>query len=54
MQTKSLVWLGFFIGSGIGSYLPLLWGGNLFSFTSIILSAVGGLAGIYVFYKISQ
>jgi hypothetical protein len=35
-----------FIGSAVGSYLPVLWGGSLFSFTSIILSAVGGIIGI--------
>ncbi len=54
MQSKSLIWFGLFIGSTAGSFLPMLWGGSLFSFSSIILSGLGGIAGIYVFYKISR
>jgi len=54
MQSKSLIWLGLFIGSSVGSFLPILWGGSLFSFSSIILSALGGIAGIYIFFKISR
>jgi hypothetical protein len=54
MQTKSLIWLGLFIGSTIGSFIPLLWGADMFSFSSIILSGLGGIAGIYIFFKISQ
>lgn len=45
---------GFMIaGTYIGSYLPLLWGGSVFSMTSILLSGVGGLAGIWFGYKFS-
>jgi predicted lipid-binding transport protein (Tim44 family) len=54
MQSKSLIWLGLFIGSTIGSLIPMLWGGGLFSFSSIILSGLGGIAGIYIFFKISR
>ena len=43
-----------FIGSAIGGYIPMLWGGSLFSFSSIILTAVGGLAGIWLGFKISN
>jgi hypothetical protein len=54
MESKSLVWLGLFIGSTVGSFVPLLWGSDLFSFSSIILSGLGGIAGIYIFFKLSQ
>ncbi len=54
MSSKSLIWIGMTIGSAIGGYLPLLWGGSLFSFTSIILTAVGGIAGIWTGYRLSN
>jgi len=54
METKRFVWLGFFVGSFIGSYIPNLWGVAMFSFSSIIFSAVFGIVGIWAGYKISQ
>ena len=39
------------IGSSIGGYLPLLWGGSVLSMSSIFLSAVGGFLGIWLGYK---
>ncbi len=40
------------IGSLIGGYIPLLWGDNFFSLSSVILTAVGGAAGIWIGYKL--
>ena len=54
MESKTTIWIGMFIGSAIGGYIPMLWGGSLFSFSSIILTAVGGLAGIWLGFKISN
>ncbi|NNM83776.1 hypothetical protein HKL94_00970 [Candidatus Parcubacteria bacterium] len=54
MQSRSLVWLGLAVGSTVGGFIPELWGGNLLSFSSIVLTAVGGIAGIWVGYKITQ
>jgi hypothetical protein len=42
------------IGSAVGSYVPVLWGGSLFSFSSVILTAVGGALGIYIGFKINN
>lgn len=42
------------IGSIIGGYVPSLWDANLFSLSSIIFTAIGGFAGIWLGYKISQ
>lgn len=53
-MSKSVIFLFLFIGSTVGSYLPLMWGGSLFSLTSVLLSAVGGLLGIYVGLRVSQ
>jgi len=54
MESKSLIWLGLAIGSTIGSFIPMLWGSDMLSFSSIIFSGLGGIAGIYIFYKISH
>lgn len=54
MSTKTCVWLGFFIGSTIGSYLPLLFGQDFFSLWSVILSAIGGLLGIWAGYRLGE
>jgi hypothetical protein len=51
---KALIWIGMFAGSSLGSYLPVLWGGSLFSITSILLSGVGGLLGIWLGFKLSR
>ena len=42
------------VGSSAGSYVPVLWGGSVFSASSIFFGAIGGLAGIWVGYKLAQ
>jgi hypothetical protein len=54
MSQKTWVWIGLSIGSAVGSYLPVLWGGSLFSFTSIWLSAVGGILGIWAGFRMGR
>lgn len=49
-----MIWLGLFVGSGIGGLIPSLWGAGVFSMSSVILSAVGGVVGIWFGFKISQ
>jgi hypothetical protein len=51
---KSLIWLGLFVGSTIGSLIPLLWGGSELSMSSVIFGAIGGLLGIWAGFRISQ
>lgn len=53
-MTRTLIFTFLFIGSTAGSYLPLLWGGSVFSMESIFLSAIGGFIGIYFGYKLSK
>jgi hypothetical protein len=43
-----------FIGSFVGGYIPSLFGAGFFSFWGLIFSGLGGLAGIYVGYKLSK
>lgn len=42
------------VGSTIGGYIPALWGAGFFSFSSVILTAVGGILGIWLGYKLSN
>jgi hypothetical protein len=53
MDSKKMIWGGMIVGSAIGGYLPLLWGGSTFSFPSILLGALGGILGIWIGFKIS-
>jgi hypothetical protein len=53
MQQK-LIWLGLFVGSAAGGYIPLLWGGGPFSISGVILSALGGGLGIWFGYRLGQ
>jgi ABC-type antimicrobial peptide transport system permease subunit len=54
MNSKAIVWVMMMIGSTVGSYLPVMWGGDVFSFSSIILGGLGAIAGIYAGWKISR
>jgi hypothetical protein len=54
MGRKSLVWIGMTVGSALGGYLRVLWGGDLFSFSSLILSGVGGILGIWLGDRFSE
>jgi len=54
MSQKSIIMLGLFIGSLTGGYAPVLLGASLFSYSSLIGNAIGGLAGIYVAYKMTS
>jgi hypothetical protein len=54
MNAKSLIWIGVFVGSTVGSFIPTLWGDSALSFMSIITSTIGGLVGIWGGFKLSQ
>lgn len=51
---KKLIWMGLFVGSLVGSFLPSLWGDSMLSMWSVVLSAVGGIAGIWLGYRLSN
>ncbi|WP_335150925.1 hypothetical protein [Nostoc sp.] len=53
-MSKTIIGIGMFVGSTIGSYIPALWGGSLLSFTSIFLGVIGGLVGIWLGYRVSK
>ncbi len=53
MSPKQLVWLGAGIGSTVGGYIPMLWGADLFSFSSIVFGALGAFGGIWLGWKMA-
>jgi hypothetical protein len=54
MGTKPLIWFGMIVGSTVGGAIPLLWGASFISFSSIILTAVGGIIGIYLGFRLTE
>ncbi|HEV2105317.1 MAG TPA: hypothetical protein VGU27_06255 [Candidatus Eisenbacteria bacterium] len=54
LTPKRLVMAGMVVGSTIGSWLPTLWGAGWLSMASVLIGAAGGLAGIWVGWKLAQ
>ena len=46
--------LGLYIGSTIGSMIPMLWGDDFLSFSSVILTAVGASIGVYIGWHMGE
>lgn len=53
MNGKPLIWIGLFLGSTIGGFVPALWHAGLFSFSGLLFSTIGGIIGVYIGWKIS-
>lgn len=41
-------------GSIVGGFLPELWGASAFGAASLLLSAIGGIAGVFVAARIGE
>ncbi len=54
MDSKKLIWGGMIIGSYVGGLIPNIWGQGYFSMSGLIFSALGGILGIYLGFKISR
>lgn len=54
MPTKSFVMLGLTVGSILGGYAPLLFGGGEFSYVSLFTTAIGATIGVYAGFKIGE
>ena len=52
MSSKPFMWTGLIVGSALGGFLPSLWGASIFSLWSVILTAVGGIAGVWFGLKL--
>jgi len=54
MNSKGLIWIFMFIGSIVGAYVPQIWGAGMFSMSSVFLSGLGALAGLWIGFKLSN
>jgi hypothetical protein len=48
LQVRSAIWIGIFICSTLGGFIPELWGGEMLSYSGVLLSGVGALAGLWL------
>jgi hypothetical protein len=51
MPSRTLVWVVILTGSTIGGVILELWGAEMLSFTSLLLSGIGGLVGLRIAFK---
>ena len=42
------------IGGTAGAYIPMLWGADSFSMSSVIFSGIGGVVGIWLGYRLGR
>ena len=54
MRSSSYIWIGILIGSTGGGLIPELWGDDVLSYPSVLLSGVGALVGLWIGFKISD
>jgi len=54
MDRKTLVWVGLFFGSTIGGFIPSLWDSGIISMAGVFGSAIGGLIGIWLGWKLGE
>jgi hypothetical protein len=53
-MTRSVIGLCSMIGLFVGGYLPMLWGASTLGVESLLLGALGGLAGVWAGAKLSD
>ena len=53
-MSRKLIWLGAGVGGTIGGLIPTIWGADFLSISSIVLSTVGGLFGIWAAFKLGS
>jgi hypothetical protein len=51
---RSVIGLCALVGGIVGGYVPVLWGASGFSVSSLLFSAVGGIAGVWLGVRISE
>jgi hypothetical protein len=44
----SRTWIAIFIGSTIGGFVPMLWGGETLSYVGVLWSGIGAFAGLWI------
>jgi hypothetical protein len=50
---KRVLWLCLAAGTTIGGFVPELWGASAFGVSSLLSSALGGIAGVWLAARLS-
>jgi predicted MFS family arabinose efflux permease len=50
----SSIWIGIFVGSTIGGLIPEIWGGDMLSYSGVLLSGAGALVGLWLGSRASR
>lgn len=53
-MTKKAIYFGMILGSTLGGLVPSLWHAGMFSISGVVMSAVGGLVGIWVAHRLTR
>jgi hypothetical protein len=51
---RSAIWIWIFVGSTIGGLIPALWGGDMLSWSGVLLSGVGAIMGLWLASRASS
>ena len=51
---RSTIWLGIFIGSTVGGFIPELWGADMLSCSGVLLGGLGAFAGLWLGSRASR
>jgi hypothetical protein len=52
LMRKGPTYIGGFVGSFGGSFIPSLWGAGQLSMSSIVFFVIGGVVGIWIAYRL--
>jgi len=51
---RSAIWIGIFVGSTIGGFIPELWGGDMLSYSGVLCSGLGAFLGLWLGSRVSN
>ena len=54
MDTKKIIWFGAIVGSVLGGCVPGIWHASAFSLSGLLFSTLGGLAGIWLAWRLTR
>jgi len=53
-MSKKAVYAGMIVGSSVGTFVPSMWHAGMFSMSAVLFSTLGGIAGIWVAWRMGR
>ena len=53
-MSKKSIYFGMFLGSTVGGCIPMLWHASMFSMSALLMSTLGGIAGIWFVWRLGR